>query len=251
MGGLVSHDHMVETQPGFGFAIQWIPAHTSLVDVAKGRISFRNRLGNIAADGEAKRAAREHPSNAPFNTALGEAEGTVRAATAYICQIGAWMRECRPDALNEAFAKPSVQVAGATSSGAAARETSQHQLQHNGKRWNGQTCGRHAATEKQRKLFAKTSCYVYLPPRAKIHASHALWKAGRLWFCARCGAFGGRVLRALGEVCKVSSAVFSVSRRRALRRLERGLHPRSKAWLCNEALVMPHGPAVPHQQCVS
>ena len=189
LGGLVEHDRMVEEQPGFGFAIQWVPAHTSLVDVAKGRISYRNRLGNIAADVEAKRAASERPCNTPFSTALGEAEKTVRAATAYICQIGTWMRKHQPDALNEAFAKPSKQDALAVSAGAAAREKSQHQLQHDGKRWTCQVCGRHASSGKQRSILAKTSCYFHLP-LVKAHSSHVLWQAGRLCFCANCGGFG-------------------------------------------------------------
>ena len=147
------------------------------------------------------------------------------------------MRKHQPDALNEAFAKPSKQDALAVSSGAAAREKSQHQLQHDGKRWTCQVCGRHASSGKQRSILAKTSCYFHLP-LVKAHSSHVLWQAGRLCFCANCGGFGGRVLRMLREPCKARA---SASRRAVINKMMAGQHPRTKERLCSEARAMRAG----------
>ena len=175
--------------------VEKVKAHTTQAQVDAGVISEVDRWGNAQADEAAKRGAAMHPD---------------------IDETIVMQKELREDAKQcalwlgvglEAALRTGVMPKELTASDKAERQRCTQLKRINivaDDTWHAERHQAHVSTG--------------------AHPSHALQKAGPVYFCARCGCYGAQRLVALAAPCAQET---TPSRKYFLNRLLEGRHPRS------------------------
>ncbi len=199
----------------------WIPAHTSARAVAEGKITGLQRICNAKADEQAKKGANMHPSDSETAQRTAWAHSVVRQVGRYVGCINALVGHAVP---RDTTAKPAKD--GSADAGRMPRISiyaPRHVARFIGNRYRCLRCLRSAAVR---------SVLTQLPCRESGKATaHALRLTSGIVFCATCGSYSSSRLRGLRGSCSKQAAG---SRATALRRLLRGLHPKTGARLLSE-----------------
>ena len=242
-----------------------MPAHTVAADVGCKRLgngellTERDRRGNDAADALAKEAVELHRVPADIRKAIADQEVQVTAMAWWVARVTLAANAWGPHALRDSDSAPVGRRRKPTVDARALRVREEiptalggHDLacfrQHLARPWQCRICHRTAAKREtlcfSRCLGSAVLRWARLAATAaasgdRVGTGHHLLLTGTLVWCWRCGAYACARARNLAKPCPGRPSAFSAQARQ---RLLLGLHPATRAPLCDATVPEPGRP---------
>ena len=208
--------------------VHWMPAHTSAAAVYEGRVTAVQRFCNAEADVLAKRGAGRHPHEEAIAERTVNATVLAKKVGRYLGEANARLGNVLPRdtsaATGSGVGEAGPRLCGEIPACIAAKRAKKHVVVVSGTRVRCRVCLKSAASQL---ALENLQCR-----RVRGDAAHAhvLREIGGIVYCVLCGRYTEKRVRGLRDTCdrRTGTAKHRNSERlTALRRLERGRHPRT------------------------